>query len=59
MNDNLFVGRRNELAILEAGYKFLMERAEKITNPEWKKSYLENFPEHREIVAKWQALQKF
>ncbi len=43
-------------AALEAGYKFLMERAEKITNPEWKKSYLENFPEHREIVAKWQAL---
>lgn len=43
-------------AALEAGYKFLMERAEKITNPEWKKSYLENFPEHREIVAKWQEL---
>lgn len=41
-------------AALSAGYQGLMDRAEKISDPEWRKSYLENVPEHRQIVALWE-----
>jgi tetratricopeptide (TPR) repeat protein len=34
---------------IEKGYQQLMERAEKISDPEWKKTYLEQVSEHRTI----------
>jgi len=38
---------------LQAGFRTLMERADKISDPTWRKSFLENVPEHRAIVEKW------
>ena len=33
-----------------------MERAEKISDPEWRKSFLENIPEHRALVDMWERM---
>jgi len=38
---------------LQAGYQTLMERADRISDPAWRKSFLENVPEHRALVEKW------
>jgi class 3 adenylate cyclase/tetratricopeptide (TPR) repeat protein len=35
---------------VEAGFRDLMERTEKISDPEWRKSFLENIPEHRALI---------
>lgn len=40
--------------IVEAGYNELMERAGRISLPEWRRSFLEQVPEHRRIQARWQ-----
>jgi len=42
---------------VEAGYRELTARAEKISNAEWRKSFLENVPEHRTIVEMWERMQ--
>jgi predicted ATPase len=39
--------------ILEEGYRFLQERAAKISDEEDRRSFLENVEEHREIVEEW------
>ncbi|HEV8339344.1 MAG TPA: adenylate/guanylate cyclase domain-containing protein [bacterium] len=39
---------------LEAGYRELSARAERISNAEWRKSFLENVPENRTIVEMWE-----
>lgn len=36
-------------AAVEAGHHELRDRAEKIDEPEWRKAFLENVPEHRAI----------
>lgn len=41
-------------AAIEAGYRELQSRAENISNADWRKSFLENVPEHRAIVEMWQ-----
>jgi predicted ATPase len=41
---------------VEAGYHELVDRAEKIDDPEWRRSFLENVPEHRAIVDLWERL---
>lgn len=41
-------------AAIEAGYRELMARADKISDPEWRKSFLENVAEHRAIVRLWE-----
>jgi hypothetical protein len=41
-------------AAVEAGYHELMARAEKISNAEWRKSFLENVPEHRAMLELWE-----
>jgi tetratricopeptide (TPR) repeat protein len=43
-------------AAVAEGYRELMQRAERITNPEWRDSFLDNVPEHRAIIARWQQL---
>jgi tetratricopeptide (TPR) repeat protein len=43
-------------AAVEAGYRELMERADKISNPEWRRCFLENVSEHRAIVEMWQRV---
>jgi hypothetical protein len=44
--------------VREAGYRALMELADKLSNPEWRRSFLENVAENRAIVAWWQRLQE-
>jgi hypothetical protein len=44
-------------AALAAGYRDVMARAEKISDPEWRQSFLENVPEHRALVAQWERSQ--
>ena len=39
---------------VEAGYRELMARADRISLPEWRQSFLERIPEHRRIQARWQ-----
>jgi tetratricopeptide (TPR) repeat protein len=41
--------------VLDAGYHLLQERASKIDDEALRRSYLENVPYHREIVAAWEA----
>ena len=43
-------------AAIEAGHRELMDRAGKISDPEWRKSFLENVPEHRAIIELWERL---
>jgi tetratricopeptide (TPR) repeat protein len=42
------------LAAIRAGHDELMTRAEKISEPEWRRSFLENVAEHRTIVELWE-----
>jgi hypothetical protein len=39
---------------LEAAYRLLLERAAAIEDEGLRRSYLENVPYHREIIALWQ-----
>ena len=36
---------------IEDGYQVLMERADKISNHEWRNTYLEDIPEHQFIYG--------
>jgi tetratricopeptide (TPR) repeat protein len=49
--------RERLLCIIEEGYVELASRAEKISMPEWRQSYLEKIPEHSELVALWKEYQ--
>jgi len=40
-------------AVVEEGYRDLIQRARKISNIEWGKSFLENVPEHRAMLDMW------
>jgi predicted ATPase/class 3 adenylate cyclase len=43
---------------VEQGYRELLDRAEKIGDPAWRYSFLENVPEHRTITARWRGESK-
>ena len=43
-------------AAIREGYNELIERAEKISNPEWQISYLKNVSEHNLMVESWHRL---
>lgn len=43
--------------IIEAGYRELMRRAAKISDAEYRRSFLENAIENREIVERWLSLK--
>jgi tetratricopeptide (TPR) repeat protein len=43
---------------IEAGYWDLMDRAERISDLDWLKSYLQNVLEHRTIIEMWQRLNR-
>ena len=43
-------------AAVEAGHRELMARAEKISDPEWRKAFLSDVPEHRAIVEMWDTM---
>lgn len=44
-NDNLLKARES----VEWGCRTMLQKADKISDPEWRFSYLENVPEHREL----------
>jgi predicted ATPase/DNA-binding SARP family transcriptional activator len=41
--------------VIEAGYRDLMQRAEKISDPDWRRSFIEDVAENRAIVERWKA----
>ena len=41
---------------LEQGYQELHQRANKISDPHWRSSYLENIPEHQAILDAWDRI---
>ncbi len=41
---------------IQAGHDELMRRAERISLPEWRRSFLEGLPEHRRLQERWQEL---
>ncbi|HKZ83988.1 MAG TPA: adenylate/guanylate cyclase domain-containing protein [Anaerolineae bacterium] len=43
-------------AAVEEGYRDLIRRAQKISNFEWGKSFLENVPEHRALLERWDRI---
>jgi hypothetical protein len=45
---------RSRVAI-EKGYRELLDRAERIGDPAWRFSFLENVPEHRTITERWRG----
>jgi tetratricopeptide (TPR) repeat protein len=44
-------------AMLESAYQRLQERAAKIPDPEMRRSFLENVPHQRDLVAAWNAVR--
>ena len=44
--------------VIEASYRDLMQRAEKISDAEWRRSFLENVAENRAVVERWQAVHE-
>ncbi|MBF6595564.1 MAG: AAA family ATPase [Thermaceae bacterium] len=42
--------------VVEGGYRDLIERSYKISDPEWRKSFLENIAEHGQLLRLWQRL---
>lgn len=44
----------NSRTTVKLGYRELMTRAEKISNIEWRRSYMENVPEHRAMIELWE-----
>ncbi len=45
-------------AVIEAGYQALSVAADKISNPEWRRSFLENIEENHMLVELWQRIQE-
>lgn len=41
---------------VEGGYRELIARSYKIKEPEWRRSFLENVPEHKRLLGLWQRL---
>jgi class 3 adenylate cyclase/tetratricopeptide (TPR) repeat protein len=49
------LGEREEARrAVDAGYRELQDLAEKISDPEWRKSFVDNVPEHRAIIEMWE-----
>jgi tetratricopeptide (TPR) repeat protein len=46
----------NVRAVIEFSYQALMEYAERISNSEWRKAFLENCPEHGILIQRWHDL---
>jgi tetratricopeptide (TPR) repeat protein len=52
------VGEKDRMQrVTSEGYTELEARMEKISTTEWQRSYLENIPEHRELMVLWREFQ--
>ena len=56
--DRTEVGDISVREVTGAGYQELMQRAEKISDPDWRRSFLENVAENRAIIDRWQRLRQ-
>ncbi|MEJ2748891.1 MAG: hypothetical protein P8183_13455, partial [Anaerolineae bacterium] len=45
--------------VIEMGYRDLMERAEKISDADWRQSFLENVAENKAVVERWERCVKW
>lgn len=45
-------------AIIEVGQALLMARAAQISDPLWRRPFLENVPANREMMRRWRAIQE-
>ena len=43
---------------IEAGYHDLVQKGEKISDPDWRRSFLESVPENRAIMERWRELNR-
>ena len=43
-------------AVVQAGYEFIMARADRISDPLWRQSFLENVPANRAGIQWWRRL---
>jgi tetratricopeptide (TPR) repeat protein len=41
--------------VIDAGYRSLMQKADQISDVEWRRSFLENVTENRTLIEKWQS----
>ena len=48
---------QNTFVMVRSGYLDLMERAGKISDLTWRQSFLENVPEHRALIERWERLK--
>jgi tetratricopeptide (TPR) repeat protein len=46
-----------ERAVIEMGYRKLLEAAGRISDPEWRRSFLESHQDNRKLVEHWERLQ--
>lgn len=44
--------------VAEAGYGLVMTRAEQISDPQWRQTFLENVPANRDMVVCWRQMQQ-
>lgn len=44
--------------MIELGYQDLMQRAEKISDTNWRRSFLENIAENKELTERWKIMDK-
>ncbi|MCX7782285.1 MAG: AAA family ATPase [Meiothermus sp.] len=42
--------------VIESSYRELIDRAYKISNPEWREAFLENVPENKQVLQYWQKI---
>jgi class 3 adenylate cyclase/tetratricopeptide (TPR) repeat protein len=42
-------------SIIDMGYRVMMERADKISDGNWRKSFLEKVPEHQALIEMWES----
>jgi hypothetical protein len=45
-------------AIVAATYQLLMARAESISDPRWRQSFLEDVPSNRAVIKRWSGTYK-
>lgn len=48
--------RARSRLVIEAGYDELIKRADRISDRDWRRAFLENVPEHRDLITMWQEL---
>lgn len=44
------------IEVIESSYRELIDRAYRISNPEWRQAFLENVPENRQMLQYWQEI---